>query len=107
MTVATHDQTQDRGINPIRYEMVRDNSRSFDGLAVWANDTLNLTGDGTGNGEPVQAQVTRVSATFFSLLGVQPQLPGADGVAGVAEDADEDRTACVARGRGHGRNGGE
>jgi putative ABC transport system permease protein len=70
VSVTTHDQTQDRGITLVRYEMLRDNSRSFEEVAVWAGDTLNLA----GNGEPVQADVARVSANFFSLLGVQPQL---------------------------------
>jgi len=70
VTVETHDQTQDRGISLTRYEMVRDNSRSLEGVAVWAGDTLNLT----GWGEPAQVQVARVSANFFSLLGVEPQL---------------------------------
>jgi len=39
-------------------------------MAVWANDQLNLS----GNGDPVQIAVARVSPNFFGLLGVQPEL---------------------------------
>ena len=70
VSVEVRDQTQDRGLNLVRYEMVRDRSRSFEGMAVWANDDLNLT----GSGDPVQVAVGRVSPNFFSLLGVQPAL---------------------------------
>jgi len=70
MSVAVRDKTQDRGVNLVRYEMLRDRSSSFDGMAVWANDQLNLT----GSGDPVQIAVSRVSPNFFSLLGVRPQL---------------------------------
>ena len=70
VSVEVRDKTQDRGVNPIRYEMLRDHSGSFGGMAVWANDQLNLT----GNGDPVQITVGRVSPNFFSLLGVQPEL---------------------------------
>jgi putative ABC transport system permease protein len=70
VSVEVRDQTNDRGLNLIRYETVRDQNRSFDGVAVWAHDDLNLT----GNGEPVQVPVTRVSPNLFSLLGVQPAL---------------------------------
>ncbi len=70
VSVEVRDQTQDRGLNLVRYEMVRDRSRSFDGMAVWANDQLNLS----GNGDPVQIAVARVSPNFFGLLGVQPEL---------------------------------
>jgi putative ABC transport system permease protein len=53
-----------------RYELLRDHNRSFQGVAAWANDNLNLT----GRGEPLQVPVARVSPNFFSLLGVRPQL---------------------------------
>jgi len=53
-----------------RYEMVRDLNKSFQSVAVWTNDNLNLT----GHGDPMQAPVARVSPSFFSVLGVQPQL---------------------------------
>ena len=70
VNVEARDKTQDRGLNLVRYEMVRDHGHSFDGMAVWANDQLNLT----GNGDPVQIAVARVSPHFLSLLGVQPEL---------------------------------
>ena len=53
-----------------RYEMIRDRSHSFSGVAVWAIDSFNLT----GRGEPEQVPVARVSPNFFDLLGVAPQL---------------------------------
>jgi len=40
------DQARDAGTTLLRYETVRDHNRSFEGVAVWTNDTLNLTGDG-------------------------------------------------------------
>jgi putative ABC transport system permease protein len=70
VSVEVRDQTTDRGLNLVRYESIRDQNRSFDEVAVWAHDDLNLT----GNGEPVQVPVARVSANFFSMLGVQPEL---------------------------------
>jgi predicted permease len=74
VSVSTHDDSQDRGINLTRYEMLRDRNSSFEGVAVWAEDTLNLSGNVTGGSEPAQIQVACVSANFFPLLGVAPQL---------------------------------
>lgn len=54
----------------VRYELVRDRNQSFQSVAAWADDNLNLT----GHGEPLQVPVARVSPNFFSTLGVQPQL---------------------------------
>jgi putative ABC transport system permease protein len=54
----------------VRYELVRDHNHSFESVAAWANDNLNLT----GHGEPLQVPVARVSPNFFSTLGVEPQL---------------------------------
>ncbi len=53
-----------------RYELIRDRNRSFEGVAVFAIDSFNLT----GQGEPQQVPVARVSANFFGLLGVAPQI---------------------------------
>src|SRR5947209_11488968 len=53
-----------------RYELVRDHSQSFAGVAAAANDNFNLT----GHGEPLQVVSARVSAGFFEMLGVKPQL---------------------------------
>jgi len=70
VSLTEKDQTKDREINLLRYELMRDTSKSFQSVAVWANDDLNLT----GSGEPVQVPVARVSPSFFSMLGVQPPL---------------------------------
>jgi len=70
MSVTSRDQTSDRGGTLLRYELVRDLNQSFQSVAVWANDNLNLT----GYGEPLQVPVARVSPSFFSALGVEPQL---------------------------------
>ena len=53
-----------------RYDMLRERSRSFSSMAVFANDSFNLT----GRGEPQQVPIARVSSNFFSVLGVKPQL---------------------------------
>jgi putative ABC transport system permease protein len=71
---------KDSSMTLARYELVRDRNQSFASVAVWANDNFNLT----GHGEPLQTPVARVSANFFSLFGVEPQL-------GRAFTADEGR----------------
>src|SRR5262249_1855732 len=53
-----------------RYEMLRDQARSFSAVAVATGDTLSLA----GAGEPQQVPVTRVSGDFFRTLGVAPQV---------------------------------
>ena len=70
VTIDTKDQTKDFGGTLLRYELLRDRSQSFQAVGAWANDNFNLT----GRGEPLQVPVARVSANFFSLLGVQPQI---------------------------------
>jgi putative ABC transport system permease protein len=64
--------SRDRGASMTlpRYELIRDRNQSFASVAVWANDNFNLT----GNGEPLQTPVARVSPGFFSLFGVKPQI---------------------------------
>jgi putative ABC transport system permease protein len=54
----------------LRYELVHDTNRSFQAVAAWTNDNLDLT----RSGEPMQVPVARVSPNFFSVLGVRPQL---------------------------------
>jgi len=70
--VALHvtDQSKERPTTLLRYELVRDNNRSFESVAAWTTDNLNLT----GNGEPLQVPVARVSPSFFAMLGVRPRL---------------------------------
>lgn len=70
VSVAVRNERTDLEGTLLRYELVRDGNRSFQAVAAWTNDTFNLT----GHGEPMQVQVGRVSANFFSLLGVQPEL---------------------------------
>ena len=53
-----------------RFDLVRDRNQSFSGVVAAASDNFNLT----GRGEPVQVPSARVSANFFDLLGVKPQL---------------------------------
>jgi putative ABC transport system permease protein len=53
-----------------RFDSVHDHSQSFSAVAAAANDNFNLT----GRGEPLQVPSARVSAEFFDLLGVKPQL---------------------------------
>jgi putative ABC transport system permease protein len=70
VSISSKDNTKDFGGTLLRYELLRDLNRSFESVAVWTNDNLNLT----GAGEPVQVPVARVSPSFFSLLGVRPEL---------------------------------
>src|SRR5947209_722457 len=53
-----------------RYDLVKARNQSFSGVAVFTNDSFNLT----GHGDPQQVPVARVSPDFFSVLGVAPQL---------------------------------
>jgi predicted permease len=64
------DKTTDFGGTLLRYEMLRDRNQSFQAIAAWTDDNLNLT----GSGEPQQVPVARVTSNFFSTLGVQPQI---------------------------------
>src|SRR5436305_11631918 len=66
VSVSARDKTTERGGTLLRYELLRDANQSFQSVAVWANDNLNLT----GGGEPLQIPVARVSPSFLSLLGV-------------------------------------
>ncbi len=53
-----------------KYEEWVRQSRSFEGLAIWTDEYLNLT----GAGDAARVQVSAVSANFFGLLRVQPLL---------------------------------
>src|SRR5215469_10749118 len=53
-----------------RYEEIRDHGSSFSGVAAVTDDSANLT----GNGEPEQVPIARVTPNFFDLLGIRPQL---------------------------------
>ena len=64
------DPTKEFSGTLLRYELLRDRSRSFESVAAFTTDNANLT----GRGEPLQVPIGRVSANFFSTLGVQPRL---------------------------------
>jgi len=70
VNIAARDKSTERGGTLSRYELVRDRNQSFSAVAVCANDNFNLT----GHGEPLQVPAARVSANFFTMLGVRPQL---------------------------------
>jgi putative ABC transport system permease protein len=70
VSVEAKDKTAERGGTLARYELLRDRSHSFQAVAAWTNDTFDLT----GQGEPLEVPVARATPSFFSLLGVQPQL---------------------------------
>ncbi len=70
VSVSARDKTNDRSGTLLRYELVRDLNQSFQSVAVWTNDDLNLT----GSGQPVQVPIARVSPSFLSTLGIQPEL---------------------------------
>ena len=70
VTVIAKDSTRTFQTTLMRYELVRDVNQSFQSVAVWTNDNLDLT----GVGEPLQVPIARVSPSFFSALAVQPQL---------------------------------
>lgn len=70
VVIDSKDRTKDFSATLMRYELLRDRSQSFESVVTWTNDNFNVT----GHGEPLQVPVARVSANFFSTLGVQPQL---------------------------------
>lgn len=69
VNLSSKDNAKDNGITLLRYELVRDANQSFQSVAVWTNDNLNLA----GNGDPVQVPVARVSPSFFQTLDIRPQ----------------------------------
>ena len=60
VSIISKDATKDNGGTLLRYELVRDYNLSFQSVAVWTSDNLNLT----GNGEPLQVPVARISPIF-------------------------------------------
>jgi putative ABC transport system permease protein len=70
VSLDTKTKTTDFGGTLLRYELLRDHGQSFQSVAAWADDNLNLT----GLGEPLQVPVARVTPNFFATLGVQPQM---------------------------------
>src|SRR5689334_17143992 len=73
VTLAVARSGDPASINPfslVRYEMLRDQNHSFTGVAAFAVEFFNLT----GRGDPLQVHGARVSANFFDVLGVRPQM---------------------------------
>ena len=70
ISITSKDAAKENGGTLLRYELVRDYNRSFQFVAVWTSDNLNLT----GGGEPLQVPVARVSPSLFSMLDVEPEL---------------------------------
>ena len=70
VSIESKDNAKDNGGTLLRYELIRDAGRSFQSVAVWTSDNLNLA----GNGDPVQVPVARVSPSFFQALDVRPQI---------------------------------
>jgi putative ABC transport system permease protein len=69
VSLTVKDRSTEFGGTLPRYEMLRDHGQSFEAVAAWVDDNLNLT----GGGEPRQVPVVRVTPNFFSTLGVQAQ----------------------------------
>ena len=59
-----------QGFSYLRYNLLSEHSRSFSSVAAFASDTFNLT----GRGDPEQLSAARVSANFFDVLGIRPEL---------------------------------
>jgi len=64
VSVTTKEHAKDRPGTLLRYELVRDFNRSFQSVAVWTTDNLNLT----GSGEPLQVPVARVSPRLPTIM---------------------------------------
>ena len=72
VTLAVSRSGELESVNPfsiVRYEMIRDRSHSFAGVAAYCVEFFNLT----GRGEPLQVHAARVSSNFFDVLGIKPQ----------------------------------
>lgn len=73
VTLAVARKGEMETVNPfsiVRFEMIRDQSHSFSGVAAYCEEFFNLT----GRGEPQQVHAARVSPNFFDVLGVKQQL---------------------------------
>ena len=74
-------------VAPGNYASLRSQNRVFEGMAAVSQASFNLSGDG----EPLKVEARKVTADFFPLLGIAPELgrafrpeedkPGADRVA--------------------------
>jgi putative ABC transport system permease protein len=53
-----------------RYEMFRKQATAFDGIAAYDDEAITFS----GSGEPERIEGGRVSANFFSVMGVRPAI---------------------------------
>ena len=70
VSITSKDNAKDNGGTLLRYELIRDTNRSFQSIAVWTSDNLNLA----GSGDPIQVPVARISPSMLQMLDVRPQL---------------------------------
>ncbi|HVS32998.1 MAG TPA: ABC transporter permease [Thermoanaerobaculia bacterium] len=68
---ATLEPQRSGNVNPVDALDWRDENRTFQSLALLHNSTATLR---SGSSEPLELPITRVTANFFPMLGVQPQL---------------------------------
>ena len=71
-----------------RYEVIRDQARSFSSIGISAFDNFTLT----GNGDPEQLNGQRISATFLPALGI---LPAAGRNFTAEEDVPNGPAVCI------------
>ena len=76
------------GVSQADFAAYRDQNRSFESIAIYNSTATNLT----GQGEPERLPMTSVTADFFKVFGVSPQL-GRTFVEG--EDAQGKNGVCV------------
>jgi putative ABC transport system permease protein len=72
-----------QGFSYLRYTLLREQTHSFSGVAAYASDTFNLT----GRGDPEQLTAARISANFFDVLGVRPEIGRAFAASGDQPEA--------------------
>ena len=76
------------GVSQADFAAYRDQNRSFETVALFNSSGVNLTGEG----EPERLPITKVTADFFKVFGVNPQL-GRTFVEG--EDTPGRNSVCV------------
>lgn len=79
--VAVYEQAPDKGISKFRlpylnYASVAEQKKVFDGVALYISPGMIPPFDVRASGEPQQVPGAVVSANFFSVLGLTPQLGG-------------------------------
>src|SRR3954462_5695309 len=71
VSLSERDRTTQRrrSISPPNYFDLKDQARSFAGIAAYCSPSINLSGDG---GDPEKALAATCSSDLFSVLGVPP-----------------------------------